>query len=201
VSTCGIGSLCTGCGGLDLAVMEVTSGGLARCADNDPHVSAILAARFPVPNLGDITHADWVTVPRVDVTTAGLTCRDISFAGRGAGITKGTRRSAWNRVTDAVQIVIVPGSPADLTWPHETSVDAAGPGRKASRACAPAPQDLRGRPAPSAAARAPQSQADGQLDATLAQCSRSKERARAPTHDAPGNRLTPAGSRARRDCR
>ena len=201
MSTCGIGSLCTGRGGLDLAVMEVTSGELAWCADNDPQVSAILAARFPVPNLGDIIYADWVTVPPVDVTTAGLTCQDISFAGHGADLTKGTRSSAWNRVTDAVQIAVVPRSPADLTWPHETSVDAAGPGRKASQASAPAPLDLRGRPAPSAAARAPQSQADGQLAAALAQCSSSKETARAPTHDAPRYRLTPAGSRARRDCR
>jgi DNA (cytosine-5)-methyltransferase 1 len=48
-----IGSLCTGCGGLDLAVMKVLGGELARCADSDRHASAILAARFPaVPNLG-----------------------------------------------------------------------------------------------------------------------------------------------------
>ena len=46
--------------------------------------------------------------------------------------------------------------PADLTWPHEVSVDAAGPGRKASRACTPPAPGARGRLAPSAAARAPQ---------------------------------------------
>jgi hypothetical protein len=46
--------------------------------------------------------------------------------------------------------------PADLTCPHEVSVDAAGPGRKASQACTPAPPGTRGRLAPSAAARAPQ---------------------------------------------
>ena len=57
-----------------------------------------------------------------------------------------------------IQIAAVPGapSPSDLTWPHEKSVDAAGPGRKASLACTPAPQGARGRPAPPAAARAPQ---------------------------------------------
>ncbi|MGB6455780.1 MAG: DNA cytosine methyltransferase [Streptosporangiaceae bacterium] len=201
MSTCGIGSLCTGCGGLDLAVMEVTGGELAWCADNDPPLSAILAARFPVPNLGTVTHADWVTVLPVDVTTGGLTCRDISFAGRGAGLTKGTRSSAWNRVMDAVQIAVVPGSPPDLTWPHETSADAAGPGRKASQACTPAPQDIRGRPAPPAAAQAPQSQAGGQLAATLAQRSSSREAARAPSRDAPRSRPAPAGSRRKRDCR
>ncbi len=65
MSTCRIGSLCTGYGGLDLAVMEVLGGNLAWCADNDPHVSAILAARFPVPNLGDIANADWASAPAV----------------------------------------------------------------------------------------------------------------------------------------
>jgi hypothetical protein len=102
-----------------------------------------------------------------------------------------------------IQIAAVPGapSPADLTWPHEKSVDADGPGRKASPACTPAPPGARGRPAPSAAARAPRSQGDGQLAATLAQCSSSGEAARAPSRDAPGSRPAPAGSRARRDCR
>jgi hypothetical protein len=100
-----------------------------------------------------------------------------------------------------IQIAAVPGSPADLTWPHEKSVDAAGPGRKASRACTPAAPRARGRPAPSAAARAPESQADGQLAATLAPCSSSKEAARAPRRDAPGSRPAPAGSRGKRDCR
>ena len=102
-----------------------------------------------------------------------------------------------------IQIAAVPSapSPADLTWPHETSVDAAGPGRKASRACTAAPSGTRSGPAPSAAARALQSQADGQLAATLAQCSSSREAARAPSRDAPGSRLAPAGSRGKQDCR
>ena len=86
MSTCRIGSLCTGYGGLDLAVMEMLGAELAWCADNDPHVSAILAGRFPVPNLGDITTAGWASVPAVDVVTAGFPCQDISYAGRGAGI-------------------------------------------------------------------------------------------------------------------
>src|SRR5258708_15372892 len=109
MSTCRIGSLCTGYGGLDLAVMEVLGAELAWCADNDPHVSAILTARFPVPNLGGITNADWASVPPVDVITAGFPCQDISFAGRGAGLTKGTRSSAWNRVMANVAALAWPG--------------------------------------------------------------------------------------------
>jgi site-specific DNA-cytosine methylase len=51
-----IGSLCTGYGGLDLAVLAVLGGRLCWTAETDRHASAILAARFPhAPNLGDIT--------------------------------------------------------------------------------------------------------------------------------------------------
>jgi len=50
------GSLCTGYGGLDLAVMAVLGARLAWCAESDRHAAAVLAARYPgVPNLGDIT--------------------------------------------------------------------------------------------------------------------------------------------------
>lgn len=44
-----IGSLRTGYGSLDLAVMAVLGGQLAWCGDNYRHVSAILPARFTVP--------------------------------------------------------------------------------------------------------------------------------------------------------
>ena len=102
-----------------------------------------------------------------------------------------------------IQIAVVPGAPslADLTWPDEKSVDAAGPGRKASQACTPAAPRARGRPAPPAAARAPQLQAGGQLAVTLAQCSSSRKAARAPSRDAPGSQPEPAGSRGKRDWR
>ena len=53
------GSLCSGYGGLDLAVHSVLGGDLAWVADTDPGAAAILAHRFPsVPNLGDITAVD-----------------------------------------------------------------------------------------------------------------------------------------------
>jgi hypothetical protein len=45
------GSLCTGYGGLDLAVMAVLGARLAWCAESDRHAAAALAARYPgVPN-------------------------------------------------------------------------------------------------------------------------------------------------------
>jgi DNA (cytosine-5)-methyltransferase 1 len=98
------GSLCTGYGGLDLAVLAVLDIALAWCADSDRHASAVLAARFPgVPNLGDLTRVDWAAVPPVYLVTAGFPCQDISTAGRGAGIGKGTRSGLWMHIAEGLR--------------------------------------------------------------------------------------------------
>jgi len=100
-----IGSLCTGYGGLDLAVLAVLGGHLAWVADNDPAAARLLAARWPaVPNLGDITTVDWHTVARVGVVTAGFPCQDISHAGTRTGIT-GPRSSLWSVIATAVGVL------------------------------------------------------------------------------------------------
>jgi DNA (cytosine-5)-methyltransferase 1 len=97
------GSLCTGYGGLDLAVLAVLDAALAWCAETDRHASAVLAARFPgIPNLGDLTTADWAAAPPVDLVTAGFPCQDISVAGHGAGIRKGTRSGLWNHIAQVL---------------------------------------------------------------------------------------------------
>ena len=82
-----LGSLCTGYGGLDMAVQQVLDARLVWLADNYRHVTELLRQHHPhVPNLGDISTLDWTSVEPVDVLTAGFPCQDISFAGRGAGI-------------------------------------------------------------------------------------------------------------------
>ena len=71
-----IGSLCSGYGGLDLAVQQVLGGTVAWHAETDPGASRILARHWPhAPNLGDITTIDWGDVPRVCVLTAGFPCQ------------------------------------------------------------------------------------------------------------------------------
>ncbi|MFD0468185.1 DNA cytosine methyltransferase [Nonomuraea thailandensis] len=97
------GSLCSGYGGLDLAVAAVLGARLQWTADNDDDAARVLACRFPgVPNLGDLTALDWGAVPPVDVLTAGFPCQDLSYAGRGAGIKEGTRSGLWHTIADAV---------------------------------------------------------------------------------------------------
>ncbi|MFG3604481.1 DNA cytosine methyltransferase [Micromonospora chersina] len=81
------GSVCTGYGGLDLAVELVLGGHLAWYAETDRHARTVCAHHWShVPNLGDIRAVDWTHVPPVDVLTAGFPCQDISDAGKRAGI-------------------------------------------------------------------------------------------------------------------
>ena len=98
-----LGSLCTGYGGLDLAVAQVLDVQLHWYAETDRHARTVLAHRFAgVPNLGDIRTVDWARVTPVDILTAGFPCQDISDAGRRVGIT-GAHSSLWTAVAGAVR--------------------------------------------------------------------------------------------------
>jgi DNA (cytosine-5)-methyltransferase 1 len=106
-----VGSLCTGYGGLDLAVEAVLGGRLVWYAETDPHAQTVLAHRFPgVANLGDIRTINWTAIAEaapVDVLTAGFPCQDISNAGKRAGI-DGQHSSLWSAVADAVRALHPP---------------------------------------------------------------------------------------------
>ncbi|WP_370418957.1 DNA cytosine methyltransferase [Streptomyces sp. QH1-20] len=104
-----IGSLCSGYGGLDLAVQDLLGGEVLWHCQYDPddpgqHAARILAHHWPdVPNYGDITCVDWSTVPPVDILTAGFPCTDVSLAGQLAGIAPGTRSGIWAHVARAIR--------------------------------------------------------------------------------------------------
>jgi len=98
-----IGSLCTGYGGLDLAVGAVLGGQLAWYAETHRHACTVLAHRFGgIANLGDIRTVDWARVAPVDILTAGFPCQNISDAGRREGL-HGAQSSLWTAVADAVR--------------------------------------------------------------------------------------------------
>lgn len=90
-----VGSVCSGYGGLDMA-LRIALGDIDEAwfcelegwvADGKPSgPSLVLAERFPgVPNYGDMTAVDWARVERPRIVTAGFPCQGNSAAGRRLG--------------------------------------------------------------------------------------------------------------------
>jgi DNA (cytosine-5)-methyltransferase 1 len=99
-------SLCSGYGGLDLAVEAVVPGARTRwVAEIDGDASAVLAARFPdAPNLGDLKQIDWSALAgQVDIITAGYPCQPFSNAGRRKGVED--ERHIWPWIIDGIRLV------------------------------------------------------------------------------------------------
>ena len=80
-----VGALCAGYGGLELGLqLAGIDTDLVWVSETDKHASAVLDARFRVPNLGDLTEI--ADPPQVDAITAGFPCQPVSHAGKRAGI-------------------------------------------------------------------------------------------------------------------
>jgi DNA (cytosine-5)-methyltransferase 1 len=116
-----IGSLFTGTGALDLAVMDVFDAEVVWHSQYEPpdkngkedknqYAAKILARHWPaVPNLGDITKVDWEAVLAehgpIDVVTGGFPCTDVSSAGKRAGLTPDTRSGLWNHMARCIAVL------------------------------------------------------------------------------------------------
>ena len=99
-----IGSLCSGYGGLDLAVEAVTGATTAWFCEYDRDPSAILAHHWPhVPNHGDVKNTDWSQVEPVDILTAGYPCQPFSHAGKRKG--HNDPRHLWPDVARAIRVL------------------------------------------------------------------------------------------------
>lgn len=99
-----IGSLFSGYGGLDLAVMNVFNAEVAWHCEWEDAPSKVLEAHFPgVPNYHDVSKVDWSQVEPVDILTGGFPCQDLSVAGKRAGLKEGTRSGLWLEFAKAIE--------------------------------------------------------------------------------------------------
>jgi DNA (cytosine-5)-methyltransferase 1 len=98
-----IGSLCTGYGGLDMAVESYFDAEMVWCAEVDKYASALIEQRFNKPNLGDIKQIDWANVEPIDILTAGYPCQPFSHAGQRKG--ENDKRHIWPFILEAISIL------------------------------------------------------------------------------------------------
>jgi DNA (cytosine-5)-methyltransferase 1 len=99
-----VGSLFSGYGGLDLAVLELLDAEMAWHCEWEDAPSKILEKHFPgIPNYRDVSKVDFTQIEKVDVLTGGFPCQDLSLAGKRAGLVEGTRSGLWLEFARAIE--------------------------------------------------------------------------------------------------
>jgi DNA (cytosine-5)-methyltransferase 1 len=98
-----IGSLCTGYGGLDMAVEAYFNAETIWCAEYDKHASDLIEQRFGIPNHKDIKTIDWSSLEPIDILTAGYPCQPFSLAGSRQG--SNDERHLWPYIKEAISVL------------------------------------------------------------------------------------------------
>lgn len=91
-----IGSLCSGYGGLDLAVEAVFEAKTVWMCDIDKYANIAIEHNWNIPNLGDLKNVNWNNVEKIDILTAGYPCQPFSQAGQRKGIND--KRHIWPHI-------------------------------------------------------------------------------------------------------
>ena len=98
-----IGSLCTGYGGLDMAVEAYYEAETVWVSEFDKHASKVIEARINKPNLGNLKIINWAEVEPIDILTAGYPCQPFSHAGLRKGVLD--ERHLWPYIKEAISIL------------------------------------------------------------------------------------------------
>ena len=98
-----IGSLCTGYGGLDMAVEAYFNAETIWVSEIDKYASKIIEEKIQKPNLGNLKNVDWSQVAPIDILTAGYPCQPFSHAGNRKGETD--ERHLWPYIKEIISIL------------------------------------------------------------------------------------------------
>jgi len=98
-----IGSLCTGYGGLDMAVEAYFGAKTAWVSEIDKYASKVIDARINKPNIGDLKIVNWAEIEPVDILTAGYPCQPFSHAGLRKGVLD--ERHLWPYIKQAISTI------------------------------------------------------------------------------------------------
>lgn len=97
-------SLCSGYGGLDLAVEAATGAQTVAFAEFEAPAASIFERHWPgVPNLHDIWQIDWTDLGPIDIFTAGYPCQPFSHAGKRQG--EHDDRHLWPAIREGIRAV------------------------------------------------------------------------------------------------
>lgn len=99
-----LGSLFSGCGGLDLG-LHFAGFELVWACESDRHAAGILSRHWPaVPVAPDVREVDAGFIA-VDVLAGGFPCQDVSNAGKRAGLARSTRSGLWFEYARAIRVL------------------------------------------------------------------------------------------------